>query len=122
MAGRVEVKGAAELSASLGRLSRDLADMPNAQQSAASTVAAAGSAGAPRRTGRLAGSLVGTSQKSAAVIRSGVVYAPTIHWGSRARNIRANPFLTRAADATQPRWTAIYRNEVERLVGRVKGA
>lgn len=122
MAGRVEVKGAAELSASLRRLSRDLADMPGPQQAAASTVAAAGSAGAPRRTGRLAGSVVGTSARSAAVIRSGLVYAPVIHWGSRAHNIRANPFLTRAADATQPRWESIYRNGVERLVSRVKGA
>jgi len=122
MAGRVEVKGAAELSASLGRLARDLQDMPTAQQGAASTVRAAGSAGAPRRTGRLAGSLVGTSEKAAAVIRSGLVYAPVIHWGSRARNIAPNPFLTRAADLTQAQWVGLYRNDVERLVSRVKGA
>jgi len=54
--------------------------------------------------------------------RASVPYAGPIHWGWPARNIEPQPFLTDAAVATEPRWTAQYLEDVEAALAKVKGA
>lgn len=51
---------------------------------------------APKRTGRLAGSIKPFASGRWAGIRSPVVYANPVHWGWRARGIAAQPFVLQA--------------------------
>lgn len=122
----IQVEGASALASSLGRLETDLGDMAEAQQAAAAVIMAAAKAEAPRRTGRLAGSVrVGGSAKATATVVAGgpsVPYAGVIHYGSARRNIAPNPFMTRAVDRTEAQVQAIYEHDTQRLVDRVKGA
>lgn len=101
----------------------DLGELKEAHLSAARMVVAA--THAPRRSGRLAGTVRGSGTKTAAVVRAGrssVPYAGPIHWGWRARHIRPNPFLTRAAQETEPAWTEVYLAQVESILGQIRGA
>ena len=80
---------------------------------------------APQRTGRLAGNIRPAKQAQRARIMagsSGVPYAGPIHWGWPARNIAENPFISRAAQATEPEWTQAYLEDVQAALDRVRGA
>ena len=48
-------------------------------------------------------------------------YAGPIHWGWPARNIKAQPFVVEAAQATEAEWVAMYEAEVDRILERVEG-
>ena len=61
---------------------------------------------APKRTGRLAGSVRGNKAKNKAVIIAGrarIPYAGAINYGWRARNIRPSLFMQRVDTAITPR-------------------
>ena len=100
---------------------------------AAALVTAAARARAPvGPTGRLAASVRPGATKTMALVRAGgaaVPYANAIHWGAGPRlgrpgphNIASNPFITEAAQATEPAWEPIYRRAVAEIVDTVKGA
>jgi hypothetical protein len=88
------------------------------------TVAPAAAANAPRRSGTLAGTVRTSGTKAGALIRAGyaaVPYAGPIHWGWPKRNIVAQPFLSEAAQATEPQWLADYLREVQGILGDAAG-
>jgi hypothetical protein len=119
----VQVIGARQLRATLKRAGDDLQDLTDAHGKISRIVV--GATRAPRRTGRLAGSVRGSGTKTVATVRAGrasVPYAGPIHYGWPARRIAPNPFLTDAAHATEPTWTAVYTQTVNRLLEKVKGA
>jgi hypothetical protein len=130
----VRIDGARRLRATLKRAGSDLSDLKAANRHAASTVAPVAAAMAPKRTGRLAPSVrVGATAK-AGIIRAGrkrVPYAGPIHWGWLTRPnpaqgwaggpIRGNPFMTRAAQVTEPTWVPIYEKELLEAIRKVKG-
>jgi hypothetical protein len=123
--GRVTVEGGRRLRATLKAAGDDLGELRAAHAAAAALVAAVATAGAPHRTGRLAGSVRGSGTKTAAIIRAGsarVPYANPIHWGWGLRHIAADPWMSRAAVGTEDRWAAGYRDEVDRILATVKGA
>lgn len=85
----------------------------------AQTVIGAAGPGAPRRSGRLAGSLRGGQAARQSIVRAGgasVPYAGPIHWGWPARGIRANPWIAAAAQASEPVWLAQYEQALRALV------
>lgn len=121
----IKVEGARELRASLRRAGEDLSDLKAAHAAASGVVVAASRIRAPHRSGRLAGSVRGSGTATKALIRAGgvsVPYANPIHWGWKARGIAAQPFITDAAQNTEPVWTVLYERQVELIVNRIRGA
>lgn len=120
----VEVRGARELRSSLKKAGKDITELKTAHGTVAQLVAKIAAARAPKRTGRLAASTRGAGTTTAAIIRSGfksVPYAGPIHWGWPARGIKAQPFLSDAATASQGQWLPIYEGAVEQALDQVKG-
>lgn len=121
----VRVEGARELRAALRRARGDLSEMKAANAAALAVVVPAAAVRAPRRSGRLAGSIRGNRAAGRARISAGgaaVPYAEPIHWGWEARNIKAQPFVLEAAVETEPVWTRAYKEEVDRIVARVEAS
>jgi hypothetical protein len=118
----VKVEGEARLASTLDSAASKMGDLPGIQD-AAEIITTAGAAGAPRLTGRLAGSLTSSrSGKNAAQMTSPLVYAVPIHWGRPAHDIAANPFLVRAADQTETRWVGAVEKSAQDVLDRVQGA
>jgi hypothetical protein len=119
---QVQVTGADELVRTLARAGDQMDDFTAANMTAGQVTAAAASRRAPRRTGRLAGSIKATTRPNGAEIGSTLIYANPIHWGWPARNIRPNPFLTTAFGENQPRIVSEYSKRVESIIDGVRGA
>lgn len=121
----IQIEGLAALVRSLQRAGVDLSELKDATRAAGEIVAREAEARAPRRSGALAGSVRAMRQVRRARIQAGtsrVPYAGPIHWGWPARHIGAQPFVSDAAQATEPQWTAQYVKDVEAALAKVKGA
>lgn len=114
---RVNVQGATTLGRTLGTASRQLADQRQPNTEAGRWLARNATGRAPRRTGRLAGSLTPTQvDRTGVSVSSSVRYASFQEYGTR-RN-RAHYFLTGAlADLT----TDIYADYADQCLAVVKG-
>lgn len=80
---------------------------------------------APKKTGKLAGSIKSRPTQRLTKIHYGgarIPYAGLIHWGSPKRGIKGSRFVTRAAKETEPQWTNLYLQEIEKILGNIKGA
>ena len=122
MAEEVRIQGAARLASTLDTAAAKMGDLPGIAD-AAGIITSAGRAGAPRLTGRLAGSLASSrSGKNAAQMTSPLVYAVPIHWGRPAHDIAANPFLVRAAEQTETQWVGAVEKSAQDVLDRVQGA
>lgn len=118
----VEVVGAARCAATMAAAAARLSHLDGATSSTSRLVQSRARGNAPKRTGRLAGSLVAASTGTEARVSSGVVYAGVIHYGWAAHNIRANPFLVPAAEDSTPVWRRFYVADVNTALAMVKGA
>jgi ammonia channel protein AmtB len=118
----VEIRGLDRLRLTLKRAGADLADMKAANTRVAEMVRQWAAVKAPRRSGALADSLRPARQVARARVTSALVYAPVIHWGWPAHNIKAQEFLVQAAVDTQPAWLDVYEKELVRLANSVQGA
>lgn len=125
----VQVLGARQLRATLRAAGDDLTDLRDANRAAGDVVAGAGQSRAPRVSGRLAASVRASGTKTAAIVRAGnnrstasaVPYGNPIHWGWFKRGIRPNPFLSLAAQATEPVWRKPYETALDKAIQKVKG-
>lgn len=120
---QLRVDGARQLRTSMRRAGIDMRELRETHAEAARLVAAR--ADPPRRTGRLAATIRAAGTQTQAVVRAGyarVPYAPVIHWGWPARGIRAQPFLTEAAQASEPAWVELYTRHVEQILNTIEGA
>lgn len=118
------VEGLDNLIRTMRRAGRDIADLKDAHQRAGEIVASEAQAIAPRRSGRLAGTIRAAKQVRRAQVSAGrasVPYAGPIHWGWPSRNIEPQPFLSDAAQNTESRWTDGYRQDVQRALDKVRG-
>lgn len=122
MSARVTVEGLPELRRALRRFQGDVADLKAANTQVAATVAAAGATLAPRRTGRLSGSVRGNRAAGRATVTvPRVRYAAPIHYGWPARNIEGQPFLIDAAQQTESVWLPAYERAVQTAADKVGG-
>jgi hypothetical protein len=120
----VQVEGIQRLRRELKRAGVDLADLREPNIAAAQTVATAAKPRTPRRTGRLAASVRAGGTRTAGIVRAGsstVPYAGVIHWGWPKRHIKAQPWLSDAATATEPTWVQHYYRELEAVLSRIAG-
>lgn len=124
---RVEIRGLAQVTASLGRMEHDLADI--APPEAGQIIGSAAQARAPKRTGRLASSMSSSAGDGKVSVTFGVVYAGPINFGVGPRpglrgphNIRATRFLTGAVSDRESAWVETYKDAAQDAANRVKGA
>lgn len=120
-----QVEGGRQLRRTLKAAGNDLQDLKDAHGQVAGLVTRAATARTPKQTGTLARTGRPGATKTAAVVRFGnnraVRYAGPIHFGWPARHIAANPFATEAAQETEPTWTRIYEDAVDRVLQTIKG-
>jgi phage gpG-like protein len=119
---QVEVVGDTRLRATLHAAGAALAHMDAANQATARLVQQRARGAAPKRTGRLAGSLVATATGDTARVSSGLVYAGVQHYGWAAHGISAHPFLVPVAEASQAVWIRTYEAQINQTLSMVKGA
>jgi hypothetical protein len=120
----VRVEGLDNLLRTLKRARIDISDLKDANAKAGRTVASAAGFRVPRRSGALANTIRAAKQAKRARVVAGkaaVPYAGPIHWGWPARHISSQPFISEAAQATEPIWTADYRAELQSALAKVKG-
>ncbi|WP_314148238.1 HK97 gp10 family phage protein [uncultured Leifsonia sp.] len=121
-----EVRGGRQLRKSLRTAGDDLADLKDVHKQAAAIAADRAADRAPRRSGRLAATIRAAGTKTAGIVRVGnntrVPYAPVIHWGWKRRHITANPFASRGAQESEPRWLPLYERYVDTTLDKIKGA
>lgn len=118
----VEVEGAKELRKALKHAEGDLADFKEAHIRVAEFVIEYSDTNGftPVKTGALQASQRAQRTGASAGIRAGnngaVFYARMVYDGTR--RARANPWLHRAAEASQEQWTAIYNDAVEDILAK----
>lgn len=120
----VEVEGARQLRKTLRAAGDDLTDLKDANQRAADIAATAAKAGAPRRSGALAGDIRASGTKTAGIIRAGrkkIPYAGAVHWGWPSRGIAAQPYMTEGAQRTESIWVPLYQQLMDDALKKVKG-
>lgn len=125
----VTIEGARQLRRTLKEAGDDLTELKEVNRAAAEIAANRAKTWAPRTSGRLAGTVRSSGTKTAGIVRAGnnrktkagVPYANPIHWGWPSRNIKANPFLSYSAQATEPRWIKLYENYIEKALSQVRG-
>jgi hypothetical protein len=110
------------MAATAARAAREIADMSAGFEGAARVLASLSSDAAPRRTGRLAGSLRSAGGKGSATITSPLVYAIPIHWGRPAHNIAADPFIFTTARRSESQWLEPLEKDAQRIADGVEGA
>lgn len=118
----IKVEGGRELRKALAALDPKMDDLKDAHQRVAKIVEQHARANAPRRSGRLAGSIRGNRAKTRATVKAGgarVRYAGVIEWGWPKRHIRAQHYLVSAAHETEPTWQRIYLEDVNDLLDKV---
>ena len=115
----VEVKGVSAFTHAMGDMAQSLGDWTEVHARTARVVASAARASAPRKTGRLAGSITPRPSRFKAGIVSALVYAPPVHWGWPAHHVEAHPFVSLAASRTEPIWVRFYQDEINERLAEV---
>jgi hypothetical protein len=111
------VPGLSRFRADLARVRRDAADTRGPDVEAAGLVAAAISVRAPRRTGRLARSVrSGARTPTGSQVVVTAVYGGVIEGGWPARNIRPQPYVAPAVEATEPQFLGVYEDHVNQAL------
>lgn len=121
----VQVEGLRQLRAQLRRAGADLGDLKRANAAAAQLVVDAAAPFAPTRTGRLRASPRASKAAGRARVLAGgaaVPYAGPIHWGWPARGIAPQPWISDAAQRTEPLWLDVYLRDIDRIIDGVRGA
>jgi len=120
----IEVDGARQLRASLKRAGLDVQDLKDAHRAVAEMVKDRAAPAAPRRTGRLAGSLRAAGTQREAIVRAGgarVPYANPIHWGWPARHIAAQRFISDAVLRNEDPALDMYLHALETIIDKIEG-
>lgn len=120
----VRIDGAKKMRRELRRAEVDMSDLSKPYREAAATVKTAAVPAAPKRSGRLARTVRSSGTRTAGIIRAGsnsVPYAGAIHWGWPARRIEAQPWLSEAAQRTEPAWLPRFIDHMNDVLDKIKG-
>lgn len=122
----VKVEGAARLRSTLRRAGADMKEMTETHRVIAGIIVS--STTAPYKDGDLSATVRPGATRTAAIARAGnnrktgVPYANPIHWGWHRRHIKPHPFLSLAAQRSEPKWFAAYTAAIDRILDKIKGA
>lgn len=117
----VRIEGASQLASTARAAGAALMLLTDPTRATARIVAGAARSDAPTLTGRLRSSITASTSGPVATIGDNVPYAGVIHFGWPGRHISANPFVTNAAQRTEPIWRAAYEREIDQQLNTVKG-
>mgnify|MGYP001014787084 CR=1 FL=1 len=127
MNGRIEIKGAVTVAKTLRKAGIQLTELKPINLDAAEIAMRQAKRDAPVKSGAMRDTIRAGATNRAGVVRAGnnrargVPYAGVVHWGWPKRGIKANPFMRRAAKKTEPEWTALYEQIVDKALSQVKG-
>lgn len=126
MAGRarVEIDGLNRFITTARKAGADLSDLKEAHRHAAQYVVPYAVPMTPTYTGELKATIRTSATNRAGTIKAGsraVPYANIVQWGDPHRSIRAQPWLTTAAQISEPIWLAAYETEMLDAISKVKG-
>jgi len=119
-----QVKGLDNFIRTLRRAGADMEELKDANAAAGAVIVSAAKARAPRKSGALAGSIRSARQARRVLVMAGgarVPYAGVIHYGWPRHNISPQPFLTDAAQETQPTWLPKYNSDLQKILDKVRG-
>jgi len=118
------VVGGAKLRSTLRKAGADMKQLSAVNRDVANIVLPVAKAGAPSVSGRLGGTLrAGATQKSA-IIRVGnarAPYGPVVHYWHKG-NFTPQPWVSLAAQKTEPAWLDRYHAGIEKIIDQVTGA
>lgn len=125
----VQIEGMRNLRSTLRKSGDDLTELKGVNAAAAGVAAGKAHSWAPVKSGKLASTVRSSGTKTAGIVRAGnnrksstgVPYSGPIHWGWPSRNIKANPFLSYSAQATEPSWIKLYEDYLDKTLGKIKG-
>lgn len=121
---RIQIQGQRELQRRLKKAGADLDELKAANLKAAQIVVPRAQSLAPKRTGKLVRTIRAGATRKAGVIRggnnrkTGVPYAGVIHYGWPKHHIKAQPFMTTAAQQTENQWVKIYKFAVDKAIAQ----
>lgn len=115
----VQLDGDDRLTSGLAHAADELRDLSEPAGAAVDYIAAAAAPGAPRKSGRLAGGVRTSVVGGVGWVYDTEPYAGVVHWGWRARNIRAQTFLVDAATRTESGWVALYDDYLQRTIDTI---
>jgi hypothetical protein len=125
--GGAKVVGAAQLRRTLKAAGADLKDMTKVHRDVGQVILPEAKRLAPLgppQNGHIRDSIRVGATRRATIIRAGnkrQPYGPVRHWGWHRRGIRPNPWISRAAQATESRWVQVYFAGVEAIVRKIEG-
>ncbi len=125
--GSVHVVGGARLRRTLRKAGADMKDLTNLHRRIGNIIvprAVALAPVGPEAGGHIRNNIRATAAQSHATIRAGGKarpYGPPIHWGWHRRHIKAQPWITQAAQDTEPQWSSEYMDGIEKILDQVKG-
>lgn len=122
MANRVIVTGDKMLAATLHNAARQLVNMTSTHAQAGEVVRARAASNAPKRSGRLAGSVRASASSDEVEVSSSVVYARRVNYGMPSVGQAAQPFMTNALRDTEREVVGRYAKATGQAVAQVKGA
>ncbi|KFI84484.1 bacteriophage protein, PF04883 family [Bifidobacterium reuteri DSM 23975] len=122
-AASIQLKGAGQLARGLKKAGVDMKDLRQINKQAAQVVVPEAKNLAPKgRTGKLAASVRAGATQKAGVVRTGskrVPYAGVINYGWPKHNIKPTRFANQAAKNTEPQWTQLYADAVQKIINRI---
>lgn len=120
--GSIQLKGASELARGLKKAGADMKDLRQVNKEAAQIVVPEAKSLAPHKSGKLAESVRAGATQKAGVVRAGskrVPYAGVINYGWPGHNIKPTHFANQAAKNTEPQWTQLYADAVQKIINRI---
>lgn len=124
----MRLEGGARLRRTLKAAGGDLSDFTELNREVANIVlpvARSTSPFGPDAGGHIRTTVRAGATRKAAIIRAGTAgkpYAPPVHWGWFRRNILPQPWVSIAAQQTEPVWTERYFAGLIRIIQKVRGA
>lgn len=115
----VDLSGGTELLRGLDSASEKLSDMTEPASRAVAFIASAATPATPRSSGRLAGGNRSTASGGVGWAYNVEPYSGVVHWGWRARHIRAQTFLVDAATRTESQWVTEYEDYLQATIDTI---
>lgn len=121
------VDGAAQLRRTLRKAGADMAEMRAVHRRVGGVilpVARAGTPVGPDAGGHIASTVRMGASQSATTIRAGnkrISYGARLHFGWMRRGQMPQPWITKAAKSTEPRWTQVYFEGITNIIDTIKG-
>lgn len=112
----ITARGGPALAAGLSGVAAGLDHLDGAARATAELLELDARGRAPKRSGKLAGSIRGTARDGTATVGTPVPYGLPVHFGVPSRNQRGQPFLADAVRAQDSAILAVWARDAQRLI------